>query len=232
MNHINFFSDYSEFNYNFTKIPDNVDEFSWITNSGRIPYLPLLIDGPWFEILEEARAVDHLFVPHRNDGHSNGWSSLCLHGLGMNITDAPGAYPEYRDLPYDSLPWNWTELAQLCPVTTEYFKNIFPYKKYQRLRFMKLAAGGYIAPHNDSQSWSMNAVNISLNNPDGCNMVQKDVGIVPFKSTGGAMAFNTSYEHSVWNNSNEHRYHMIVHGMWDHRWNKIIIDSYNAQLTV
>ena len=38
------------------------------------PFLPLLIDGPWKEILAEAKAVDHLFVPHRND-NSTGWAS-------------------------------------------------------------------------------------------------------------------------------------------------------------
>ena len=232
LNHVDFFNKHKSCQYTFKKIPTEVSSFSWITKDNKTPYLPLLVDGPWQEILTEARNVNHLFVPHRNDGHSSGWSSLCLHGLGMQITDAPGAYPEYRDIPYDELPWKWTELADLCPITTEYFQKIFPYKNYQRLRFMKLDAGGYITPHNDGNTFTLSAVNISLNNPIGCNMVLQEIGIVPFNPNGGVMAFNTSYEHSVWNNSNEDRYHMIVHGLWNHKWNKIILESYNQQLIV
>lgn len=232
MNHIDFHLKYKDCKYKFETIPTNVDKFSWITKENKTPYLPLSIDGPWQEILNEARSIAHLFVPHRDDGHSSGWSSICLHGLSVTLTDAPGAYPEYRDIPYENLPWQWTELTQMCPITTDYFKNIFPYKTYQRLRFMKLDAGGYIAPHHDSNSFTLSAVNISLNNPINCNMVLEDIGIVPFNSNGGVMAFNTSYEHSVWNNSNEDRYHIIVHGLYNHKWHKIIVDSYNQQLIV
>jgi hypothetical protein len=218
--------------YKFNPIPDNVDKVRWITTDlGKVPFLPLQIKGPWEEILKEAQSVDHLYVPHRDDGYSKGWSSICLHGLGATKTDAPSVYPEFKDIPYNNLPFDWTEISELCPVATEYFKNEFPYSRYHRLRFMRLEAGGYITPHRDGTNFFIGAVNISLNNPHGCEMVMGDVGIVPFKDSGSAIALNTSYEHMVWNRSNEARYHIIVHGAPKYPWGDILKSSYESQLS-
>jgi len=224
----NFYQKYHNIQYVYPKIPDGVDKFSWIVGPGRIPYLKINLAGPWQEILKEAEMLDHLFVPHRDDGESQGWSSLCLHGLGATKTDSPSAYPEYRGIPDDQLPYAWTEISDLCPVATKYFKTQFPYSKYFRLRFMKIDAGGYIAPHHDSQTFRLGAVNISLNNPAGCEMILKDAGPVPFDSAGSVMAFNTSYDHMVWNNSTEARYHMIVHGQYLPQWRSIVVNSYDT----
>ena len=130
------------------------------------------------------------------------------------------------------LPWKWTEIAERCPVAYDYFKNHFPYQSYMRLRFMRLAPGGFIGPHHDATSYILGAVNISLNNPAGCEMVLKDVGVVPFKNTGSVINLNTSYEHMVWNQGTEPRYHMIVHGMWNYNWNNIVINSYKNVLQI
>jgi len=208
----------------------NINPFGWITGAGRIPYLPLQITGPWKEILEEAQALDDLFVSHRDDGSHQGWASLCLHGLGAYHTDAASIYPEFKGIDDDKLPYKWTEIAERCPVATEYFKTQFPYQSYMRLRFMRLAPGGYIAPHNDSQTFRLGAVNISLNNPVGCEMVLEGVGVVPYQDSGSVMALNTSYNHIVWNQSDETRYHMIVHGMWNYKWNNIVVNSYKTVL--
>ena len=229
-----FYQQHSQYRYQFPDFDPAITEnekFNWILNSSRIPYLPVQLDGPWSDILGEIQALDHMFVEHRY-GDSQGWSSLCLHGLGTNYTDAPFRYPEYRDVPNEQLPYIWTELSTLCPVATEYFKNQFPYEKYERLRFMRLAPGGYIMPHTDANRFIPGAVNISLNNPVGCEMVLEDIGIVPFSSTGGAMLFNTSYRHMVWNRSNEPRYHMIVHGRWKYQWGNFVVKSYKHQLSL
>lgn len=186
-----------------------------------IPYLPLNITGPWKQILEEVKQLEYLFVNHRDDGYSSGWSSICLHGLGVHCTDADSMYPEHAGKIHD-----WTEIAEQCPVATDYFKNTFPYRQYWRLRFMRLAPGGYITPHNDGNTFTLSAVNISLNNPENCNMVVGGVGVVPFEDSGTVMAFNTSYNHCVWNRSDEARYHMIVHGVPNSLWHRIMQESY------
>lgn len=225
----NFYNQYHDCSYSYPEMP-KINPFGWIVGPGRIPYLPLQIEGPWKEILAEVKQLDDLFVAHRDDGQTQGWSSLCLHGLGAFYTDATSIYPEFRDIPEKELPWKWTEIANRCPVAYEYFKNKFPYQSYLRLRFMRLAPGGFIGPHADATSYILGAVNISLNNPTGCEMVLKDVGVVPFNDAGSVIALNTSYEHMVWNQSLEPRYHMIVHGMWAPAWNDIVVNSYKTVL--
>jgi hypothetical protein len=195
----------------------NTDYF-WITTTGRVPYLRLLLDGPWDSMLEEAQALDSLYVPHRDNGQSAGWSSLCLHGISATHTDAGEG--EHK----------WTEIAKRCPVATDYFKTQFPYASYHRVRFMRLAPGGYITPHSDGYNFYLSAVNISLNNPAGCEMVLEGVGIVPFDNAGSAFAFNTSYQHMVWNQSNQPRYHIIVHGTPKPSWIDLVTKSYSANL--
>ncbi|CAB4129268.1 Aspartyl/asparaginy/proline hydroxylase [uncultured Caudovirales phage] len=227
-----FYQQNQQFTYDYPDIPANLitklQKFNWITGTNRTPYLEVGIAGPWADMLEEARCVDHLFVEHRGGYDHQGWSSLCIHGLGATLTDSVGAYPEYKNIPESQLPYKWTEIADLCPVTTNYFKTKFPYQKYFRIRYMRLDPGGYISPHHDSTSFIMGAVNISLNNPLGCSMVLDGVGVVPFKDTGSVIAFNNSYEHIVWNQSAEPRYHIIVHGMWAPQWMDLVVNSYKT----
>ena len=47
--------------------------------------------------------------------------------------------------------YDWTELADLCPITKQWLQNL-GFKKYQRVRFMLLDPGGYINPHRDVDS--------------------------------------------------------------------------------
>jgi hypothetical protein len=224
-----FYSDHSAKTYQYSLVPNGLDAFNWITATSRTPYLKLQLDGPWAEILNEAKQLDELFVPHRGT-NSQGWSSLCLHGLGYDKTDTPVIYPEFAGIPESQLPYKWTEISERCPVATDYFKNKFPYRGYQRLRFMRLAPGGYIEPHVDGTNFMLAAVNISLNNPTGCEMVLENVGIVPFENSGSVMLFNTSHKHMVWNQGTEPRYHMIVHGQWAPAWSKIVVNSYQLML--
>lgn len=215
----------------FTPIPKehtNVySQANWIINDSHAPYVPLDIDGPWVEMLAEAQGLEDEFVVHRGDG--GGWSSLCVHGVSAKRTMTADSYPELNDV---AVKYTWTEIADRCPVTVDYFKNKFPWNNYQRLRYMRLAPGGYIPPHNDGPRNTLAVVNISLNNPLGCEMVLENVGVVPFKDTGGAMAFNTTHNHVVKNSSNIPRYHMIVHGMWKSQYNELIVRSYNRLLSL
>ena len=222
-----FYNQHRHCQYLYPKIDNGESKIKQITGNARLPYLKLSINGPWKDILSEVKKIDHMFVPHRDDGQTKGWSSLCLHGLGWDKTDTPYMYPEFRDIPESQLPWSWTSIAEQCPIAHDYFKNSFPYQSYMRLRFMKLAPGGYIGVHRDSTSYMLAAVNISLNNPRGCEMVLENVGVVPFEDSGSVMAFNNSYQHIVWNQGDEPRYHMIVHGIQKWPWEKIVSSSYD-----
>jgi hypothetical protein len=181
------------------------------------PWLKLLIDAPFKEMLAEAKAMNEHFVNHMensndpwyDDGQHQGWFSINLHNMDNHKTikdEKVWTYVHQRA---------WTEASKLCPVTTNYFKNVFPMKTYYRLRFMLLKPGGYVEPHSDSQTTNPSfAVNISLNNPNGCFLVTEK-GTVPFDDNGSVFLFNNYYEHSVINNSDENRFHIILHGLWD-----------------
>ena len=201
----------------------------WILNNSHIPYLPLYLESvPYANMLSEAQALDNLYVAHRSND-SSGWASLCIHGITSQHTDHYAVYSEYTNLTNDQVPYTWTEIQDLCPITVNFFKNIFPFTVYHRIRFMRLDPGGYILPHSDSPDRSLRAVNISLNNPQDCDFVFENIGTIPFSNTGSIFLVANGYTHSVWNRSNQTRYHIIVHGYTtNHQYYDLVSDSYNS----
>jgi hypothetical protein len=166
---------------------------------------------PYQQMLEEAKRLRPFFISYQqgDDYRHQGWYSLPLHALGDDKPLAWRGYG-YTDAHKAADDMRWTRWADYCPVTTKWFKETFPSKKYGRVRFMLLEAGGYIAPHHDGDSRALEAINISLNNPQGCEWYWEDKTTVDF-TEGNAVAVNISYEHEVRNESNEDRFHIIVH---------------------
>ncbi len=163
------------------------------------------------KMLSEAKKIQHLFVNHRKDP-SYGWKSICLHGMSFKQTE------NFKEYGYEERPvekFHWTEISTLCPYTTYFFKNLFPYSHYFRVRYMMLEPGGFISPHNDlGGERGFAAINMSLNQPDGCFMIMENFGIVPWQP-GEARLLDIGLNHSVVNFSDENRYHIIVHGYAD-----------------
>lgn len=210
--------------------PDSMSA-NWIMSHGHFPYVPLMLPAvPAADMLAEAQALDHLFVPHRSND-SAGWSSLSIHGISSQHTDHYATYPEYAHLSNDQVPYDWTDVASACPVTVKYFREHFPHDVYHRVRFMKLAPGGYILPHSDSHELGLRATNICLNNPENCEFVFQDHGLVPLTEPGSAVMLANGYVHSVWNQSHQARYHMIVHGYATDQYGKfsdMLCDSFTS----
>jgi hypothetical protein len=219
-----FIADHEHKTFEYPEPPegDVWQQSEWMFRHSHAPYLRMDLDMPYAEILAEARAVRHRFVRHR-EGDGEGWMSLCIHGMSAEQTDAPNMY----GYDHETAPYKWTDIADACPVTTDYFQNQFPFQFYHRLRFMLLEPGGYIVPHSDNQTSNLGAAtNISLNNPAGCKFVTER-GLIPFSDAGSIMMFNNYYRHVVFNDSEQERIHIIVHGAWDaRRWNPIIARSY------
>ena len=207
---------------------------NWILYSSGWPYFPVTLpNAPYSEMLKEAKALETLFNPHRIDVdipseyNNRGWSSLCLHGESWNKTDHWASYEENKFKTQKDIIYDWCEeITQLCPITTKYFKEQFPYVSYDRLRFMYLAPGGYIQQHVDRDTSLLSPINISLNNPEGCIFRMKDLGDVPFSDNGGACLVDISNPHSVWNNSDIPRIHIIVHGIQSQEFNDVVYNSY------
>ena len=195
-----------------------------IQRTSRLPWLPLRLPFPMpFEaMLAEAKNLRECFVPHRQKEANCGWYSLCLHGLS-SVHIGPHDRYGFVDA---TAPYGWTDICKFCPVTQNFLQS-FGYRWYHRVRFMLLTPGGYIAPHADSSVDRLEAVNIALNNPVGCEFVMADAGIVPL-TAGVAMMLSLSRQHSVWNQSDEDRYHVIVHGSREPAiWDQIVVESYN-----
>lgn len=163
---------------------------------------------PYRESLREAIALDHQFVEHRKDPNY-GWYALALHGTAPDHTND---YYHYGFKTREEAGYQWTEVADKCPVTTQWLKEVWPYDTYFRVRFVKLAPGGFITPHNDTGGErGYFAVNVCLNQPVGCFMVMDGFGIVPW-SPGDIRLMDIGLNHAVVNLSNKDRYHMIIHG--------------------
>lgn len=193
--------------------------YHWIITKSKLHWLKIQgMPIPHSDMLAEAKNLRHRFVNHRAD-NGTGWYSLCIHGISSEKTNSANTYG-YTDA---TAPYCWTEIANQCPITRNYFQNCFYYLKYLRIRFMLLEPGGYIEPHHDSIDYKLGPINISLNNPNNCKLVSEG-GTVPYEP-GSAIFFNTSYRHAALNDSNEDRYHIIVHGQPDGNFWKDIVNK-------
>ena len=192
-------------------------------------YLKLDIAIPYEEMCKEAFSLIDKFTPHRGDEYSHiGWESLTLHGLGWDKHEnwSDYGYNKGKDASNDMF---WTEIADLCPITTKWLKEVFPCNKYGRVRFMLLKAGGHISMHNDSSIKLIENINVALNNPNGCKWIWGDGEEIAMEP-GGVYAMNLHYHHSVVNESNEDRIHMIIarHDATN-EWKKLIEDAATQQ---
>jgi hypothetical protein len=178
-----------------------------------IPYLEIdLPPGDHAGMLREARALEHLFIPHRGE-ESRGWKGLSLHGISARHTLSPEAYGYLRE---EDVPYVWTSAAADCPETTAWLRQLLHervFDKFYRVRLMWLEPGGYIDFHQDRPdgAHSLGPLNVALNMPEGCHWVFKKWGKVPFRA-GAGLCLDVSFAHSVWNNSSEPRVHLLLHG--------------------
>ena len=202
--------------------------FNWIVNESNIPWLELDIEYPHLAMYEEAKAIKHLFVKHRDQDGSGGyrhkgWRSLCIHGIDSDKTNH---YEQYGYKSNKEAPYKWTEIADMCPITSNFFKEVFPYREYFRLRFMLLEPEGFITPHVDTFDSKLSPINMALNHPKGCLMkMTGHKGFVPF-APGKAMLLNVGNEHAYINKSDEDRYHIIVHGIKTKEYEELVVRSY------
>lgn len=209
------------------KYPQNLTNGREVQRSPDIPFLPIddwMQTEDWAQMLNEAKALEKHYVPHRTHETHRGWSSLCLHGITSVHTESPHTYGYTND----NAPWRWTDVADVCPTITKFFKEKFDYTKYFRVRIMKLAPGGFVIPHKDSIAIEENhigPINVALNHPEGCKFYKDGIGYLPW-TAGRAIKLNLYHVHAVYNHSNENRYHIIVHGHMGPTWNDRMYNNY------
>jgi len=174
-----------------------------------LKYLKLDLNFPYLEALDEVTKLKNLFVEYRSSYDTNGWASLPIVGKSSTEPYAWNVYG-YENAKQAALDMQWTEIADMCPVTTKWLKETYPSNSYARVRFMLLEAGGVIEPHTDTEHSALAAVNIAITNPKNCYWKWDDGERLEF-APGDVYAMNLSYNHGVVNESNEDRYHLIVH---------------------
>lgn len=193
----------------------------WITMHSGIPWLRLDVDIPADLILKEIQQAEHLLIDHRDDYEEHrGWKSFCLHGKSLHQT-------QHCD---DDRSFHWIPEAQaLMPSTVDFLKT-WSIGTYQRIRVMALQPGGYISLHRDlgkdNKEKSLGPINIAITQPDNCHFIIKDWGAIPFNVGDAFMPDITSW-HAVFNDSDQTRYHIIVHSnQWTESFRQLIERSY------
>lgn len=187
------------------------------------PWLRLNCEPPVDHIWREFEAVQHRLVNHRED-YGRGWKSLTLHGLKPEWTEAAEQYAGYEKFNDQTAPYDWTEIAALCPETVRFIKSL-PYTKFFRVRFMYLEPGGEIQLHRDTDQPNLSPLNIAIRHPEPCHFdmyhgeTKSYLGRVPF-SEGRAFFVNIGTYHQVQNLSDQGRLHMIIHGRQSEDFNR------------
>lgn len=198
-------------------------DFAWIKQQSGLPWLRLCIDIPFKTIDTELKAIQSLLVSHRDDYREHaGWKSFCIHGKSFDATREEIYYNDLR-------PYIWTpEAKKLMPYTVEYFSKQWPHCTFQRLRVMLLEPGGYISIHSDYSKSELAPINIAITQPDNCNFVMEKYGVVPF-TPGDAFWLDVSNKHTIFNHSDQPRWHLIVHQSFDNvEFQKLVVNSYQT----
>lgn len=189
-----------------TELPPNVRDSDW-------PYAVYDFDEDFSTFLKEVESIPEKFwIKHRSKdsqggyGHE-GWSAAVLNGIDHTKTEY---HARYGFETFEEAGYNWTKVNDFTPQLTAFLKNL-QWERFERVRIMRLDPQGYIMPHTDGNSRMFGPFNIAVNNPAGCEFVFKKYGLVPHQQ-GRGIFLDVGSEHCIYNNSNEYRYHIIVHG--------------------
>lgn len=160
-------------------------------------------DVPCLDIENEYNAVKDSLVIHRpEDGHKD-WFAMTLYGVNAQSTNSHWEYGR-------SSKKEITSIGELCPKTMAFVSSL-PYARIDDVRYLVIKAGGYIAEHVDvpEHNW-LDPLNISITYPKGSKFIH-DGEEIPY-APGVPIVLNIHYPHSVENNSNEDRLHLLIHG--------------------
>lgn len=174
-----------------------------------VKHLELDIPVPYKKMLKEAVALKDRYTEHRNcDNLHKGWKSVSLYGISEQHHDTWKEHG-YSSAVEAAKHYRWTAAANKCPNIVNWLKTKFPCTRFGRVRLMLVEAGGHIGLHNDTKHKILENINIPLNNPIGC-IWKWGNGEKLFMTPGNVYAMNISYDHSIYNNSLEDRFHLIV----------------------
>ena len=80
--------------------------------------------------------------------------------------------------------------------------------------------------HKDDKSNRLTPVNIAITQPSDCHFVMDKHGEIPF-CPGKSFMLDVGNLHTVVNNSNKPRYHLIVHSKPNQKFKQMVVTQYN-----
>jgi hypothetical protein len=186
-----------------------LEYFNWIRETSRCASLRLDVNSSVELVAKELeQKALPLAIPHRA-GQSNGWKTVTLHGYSSIMSDYSGYYKEEGIVGQDDTE-SWTDVSKFFPYTVNWIKQNIPFDTYSRARVMILEPGGFINPHRDWQGQMLGGgINIAITNPEGVEFGLENGGLVPW-APGDVRMIDVARHHSVRNNSNLPRIHLIV----------------------
>jgi hypothetical protein len=204
--------------------------FNWIRFESKLKTLKLDIDTNISEIKQEIMPKILVSTVHREiDG--KGWRSVTLHGYSSMMTDDDNYYKEKGFV----LPENkeWTDISRFFPKTKEWLLKNIPFSKFGRIRLMILEPGGYVSPHIDYPKGNCLAgINIAINHPQDTEYIVNGEKIC--WTEGDSRLIDIGSVHAIYNNSDEHRVHIIIHSDPIDQWSvgvmQIVCRSYLKEL--
>lgn len=120
---------------------------------------------------------------------------------------------------------SWTSVSLKTPKIRQFVEGI-GFERLGRVRVMRLDPGGSIDRHTDTRNPGLGlAINVALNNPEGCKWYFSDGEQIPF-APGDAFDIDISREHFLRNESSECRYHLIIHPYYYGRYLRLLVKSY------
>ena len=179
---------------------EDKEKYQFILKSN-MTNLQLDIEFPYKQMYEEVEPFFDNFISH-NEHKTTKLSTIMLYGTDVYHT-TPSKARESGKIA------NWTTMAEMCPITKEFFNEVWPQKKHRKIKWLLFYPGGTIESHNDSNECMLgDGVFFSLNHPQGCE-IYYDNELVPWKP-GQCRMFDFSKYHHGKNNSNEKRLHILT----------------------
>jgi hypothetical protein len=165
------------------------------------------LNVPVQDIYNEIQNIKKYLQIHRSES-GIGWRAFCIHGQSYKRTKEDSYYPDF-------LGHDWTpEALENMPVTIKWLKSL-GYKSFDRVRIMYLLGKSFINVHQDQKHSKLGIlhyhVNVAITNPKDCKFYLQNHGVVDFKP-GTAYELDLVNYHTVVNNSNVPRFHLIIHG--------------------
>lgn len=176
------------------------------------PYVKFPIEFPHEIMYREYLDIKEHLVEHTNrqsnisNGeicYASGWYGLTIHGISPDRLEGNQVYGASLE------DYQWFFEDKL-PQTISFIKSL-PYSNFMRVRYMIMKPRSYILPHTDYPHMWLSPLNLSITNPEGCRFAFTGFEDVPFKP-GIGFLMNIGYQHMVYNDSDEERVHMIIHG--------------------